>query len=75
VTVGSDHPLFQSSDERAAYFALAAARLGYAPEVVEKDFWVCVALAAMRASEGSLRWVFKGGTSLSKAYGVIDRFS
>lgn len=69
------HPLLESAEERATYFALAGERLGFAPEVVEKDFWVCVVLAAMRASQAELRWVFKGGTSLSKAYQVIDRFS
>ncbi len=73
--MGPEHPLFVSPAERAAYFTLAAKRLGFAPEVVEKDFWLCVVFAAMRASEGDLRWVFKGGTSLSKAYSVIDRFS
>ena len=44
--------------------------------MIEKDFWVCWTLSRLFSSpelKKSLR--FKGGTSLSKVYGVIDRFS
>ena len=44
--------------------------------IVEKDFWVCWILKhlfAEPALKGQL--VFKGGTSLSKVFGLIDRFS
>jgi hypothetical protein len=46
------------------------------PAIVEKDFWVCWILKLMFA-EPALKnqMVFKGGTSLSKAFGLIDRFS
>ncbi|AEC21039.1 hypothetical protein PT7_2499 [Pusillimonas sp. T7-7] len=55
----------------------AAPRLGTAVQNVEKDFWVCWTLDALfngMPSDGP-RLLFKGGTSLSKAYGLISRFS
>lgn len=64
------------ADERETYFQEAAARLGLPPHVVEKDFWVCWTLKrlfALKSVEGDL--LFKGGTSLSKVYGLIRRFS
>jgi len=44
---------------------------------IEKDFWVCWTLDALfhRLREGGPRLLFKGGTSLSKGYGLISRFS
>jgi hypothetical protein len=44
---------------------------------VEKDFWVCWTLDALfnGLAEDSPRLLFKGGTSLSKSFAVIDRFS
>lgn len=42
---------------------------------VEKDYWVTVALKALAQSEIGASIVFKGGTSLSKAYRLISRFS
>jgi predicted nucleotidyltransferase component of viral defense system len=54
----------------------AAAQKGWAAASVEKDFWVCWTLDrlfAMPLLQGHL--TFKGGTSLSKAWGLIDRFS
>ena len=46
------------------------------PAVIEKDFWVCWVLKQLFAdSELRNRLVFKGGTSLSKVFGLIDRFS
>lgn len=48
--------------------------LGLAPLFVEKDYWVTQVLRALHQRyPGS--FVFKGGTSLSKGYGLIDRFS
>jgi hypothetical protein len=52
----------------------AARELGLVPLFVEKDYWVTQVLRAL--SESHPGWfVFKGGTSLSKGYGLIDRFS
>ncbi len=44
---------------------------------IEKDFWVCWTLDALyhRLPADRLRLLVKGGTSLSKAYGLINRFS
>jgi hypothetical protein len=46
------------------------------PAIVEKDFWVCWILKHLFA-EPILKdqMVFKGGTSLSKVFGLIDSFS
>jgi hypothetical protein len=53
-----------------------AARLGVDPVIVEKDLWVCAILGVLFTHpETRDRFVFKGGTSLSKVYGVIQRFS
>lgn len=51
-------------------------RRGLAPAILEKDYWVCRTLDALFAlPELGPHLVFKGGTSLSKVYGLIDRFS
>ena len=42
---------------------------------IEKDYWVCYILKNLSKSEYLENIVFKGGTSLSKAYGLIERFS
>lgn len=63
--------------ERRDLFLGAAARLGTAVQNVEKDFWVCWTLDALfnGLPAGGPRLLFKGGTSLSKAFGLISRFS
>ncbi len=44
--------------------------------IIEKDFWVCLMLEILfEHSKYSNRFPFKGGTSLSKAYQIIQRFS
>lgn len=46
------------------------------PAVIEKDFWVTRTLGLLFQDEQLARiLMFKGGTSLSKVYGVIERFS
>jgi hypothetical protein len=53
-----------------------AGRRGLLPVMVEKDFWVSWTLAVLFAHpEFGGQLVFKGGTSLSKVFGVIGRFS
>jgi len=42
---------------------------------IEKDYWITLVLKRLSESEYIDSVVFKGGTSLSKAYGLIDRFS
>lgn len=63
--------------DRADLFLTTANRLGAPLINIEKDFWVCWTLNALyhRLPAGGPRLLFKGGTSLSKAYGLIDRFS
>jgi predicted nucleotidyltransferase component of viral defense system len=43
--------------------------------ILEKDIWVCLTLDKLFSMPNALNMVFKGGTSLSKAFNVIDRFS
>jgi hypothetical protein len=62
-------------DERKIYIDEAAARRGLSPIILEKDFWVCWLLDILFASSFRDAIVFKGGTSLSKVFGVINRFS
>jgi len=63
--------------ERALIFNEAAKRHGkMSAKVLEKDFWVCWSLKKLFGiPEISKHLTFKGGTSLSKVYGLIDRFS
>lgn len=62
-------------DERRLYIEQAAIRRSLSPVIMEKDFWVCWLLGILFESEFAADLVFKGGTSLSKVFGVIDRFS
>ena len=63
-------------ERRALAFGQTAARMSASGVVVEKDFWVCWLLGLLFGdAELAPNLVFKGGTSLSKVYGVIDRFS
>ncbi len=61
--------------ERRLYIEQAAIRRNISPVVMEKDFWVCWLLGILFESEFAGSLVFKGGTSLSKVFGVIERFS
>ena len=63
------------ADERRLYIEQAAVRRNISPVVMEKDFWVCWLLGILFESEFAGSLVFKGGTSLSKVFGVIERFS
>src|SRR5271157_829496 len=62
-------------NERRLYIEQAAFRRNVSPVVLEKDFWVCWLLGLLFSSEFAGSLVFKGGTSLSKVFGVIERFS
>ena len=66
----------EAAKVRAEAFQETAARMGVQPAIVEKDFWVCWTLKRVFALPDSMAGlIFKGGTSLSKAYGAIARFS
>jgi hypothetical protein len=62
-------------EDREALFTETAAKKDISPEIVEKDFWVCWTLLQISRLTGLPRLIFKGGTSLSKAFGIIKRFS
>ena len=61
--------------DQAEVLELARARSGRPAHLLEKDVWVVWALAALFDSPLAQHLTFKGGTSLSKAYKLIDRFS
>ena len=64
------------AQERADYVSVAADRLGLSELIIEKDFWVVWTLKLLfDASERLGPFTFKGGTSLSKGFGAIQRFS
>ena len=65
-----------AAKERADFVREASARLDVLPVMVEKDFWVCWMLQQIfQSPTTSTHLVFKGGTSLSKVFGAIKRFS
>ncbi len=61
--------------DRRDVLGIAADRLGRPAHLLEKDVWVVWALATLYGSPLGEHLVFKGGTSLSKVYEVIKRFS
>jgi len=63
--------------DRRDVFLGVGTRLGAPEQNVEKDFWVTWTLDVLfnGLPAGHPRFLFKGGTSLSKAYGLISRFS
>lgn len=64
------------SKEREALFRNTAAKMGISEAVIEKDFWVCYMLDYLfHRCAWKDNLAFKGGTSLSKAHGLIRRFS
>ena len=64
-----------SGKDRLDALGVAADRLGRPAHLLEKDVWVVWAIQQLFGSPIGTNLVFKGGTSLSKAYQVIDRFS
>jgi predicted nucleotidyltransferase component of viral defense system len=64
-----------SPDEQASILQTSAGKLGRRAEHLEKDVWICWVLQALFTMAGRLPMAFKGGTSLSKVFGAIRRFS
>src|SRR5580658_8377651 len=65
-----------AAHQRADLFRETAERMDIPEAVVEKDFWVCWVLKQIFSIEAlSSRLLFKGGTSLSKIFHAINRFS
>jgi hypothetical protein len=63
-----------SADERLEALVQAADASGRPPYLLEKDVWIVWSLRHLFAAPYAPHLVFKGGTSLSKAYGVIQLF-
>jgi hypothetical protein len=64
------------SEEREILFQNSAAKMGMNAAIIEKDFWVCLILNYLfHRCRWKKAFAFKGGTSLSKVYNLIDRFS
>ena len=62
--------------EKMLYFRSTADRLKISSVLIEKDFWICWTLQELFSLPGTAdNLTFKGGTSLSKCYNAIHRFS
>jgi hypothetical protein len=71
-----DQVIAADDETRLGLHTTTAQRLGTTPQNVEKDFWVCWTLDALfNGLADRPRLLFKGGTSLSKGFGLIKRFS
>ena len=65
-----------SVSDRELFFDATVAESRIPFEIIEKDFWVVWVLARLFSlSDLKDHLTFKGGTSLSKVYGIIQRFS
>jgi hypothetical protein len=67
--------LHEDKEAFSAAIRAASDYLGIRDVFVEKDYWVTYLLRRLSLSEYADRVVFKGGTSLSKVFGLISRFS
>lgn len=71
-----DNFLLLKDADKKVYFGVVTHEFGISPQLVEKDFWVCWILKTLFSLPASgSHLTFKGGTSLSKCYNVIKRFS
>lgn len=62
--------------DRTDLFTETARQRGLTPAIIEKDFWVCWSLKRLfTLPDPPAGLLFKGGTSLSKVFGIIERFS
>lgn len=66
--------MFRDQSSFQATIEAAAEQLGISATAVEKDYWVSQVLRIL-TDRFPLDFIFKGGTSLSKGYGMIERFS
>lgn len=64
-----------SDDEKRVAYNNISSNTGLPAYAVEKDWWVVQTLAILFEMEVGEHLVFKGGTSLSKSWNLIDRFS
>ena len=64
--------IHENAEEFADLVQIVAGERGLRRSIVEKDYWVTHTLWAL--SRSGLDVWFKGGTSLSKGFGLIERF-
>lgn len=62
-------------EEQVELFNQIGVQTNLPPQAIEKDAWVTLILRMIFTSELAEHFIFKGGTSLSKAFRLIDRFS
>ena len=67
--------LSKSADLRRQAYSQIGIKLGLYPQAVEKDLWVTTILQVLFSLDYSKHLVFKGGSSLSKVWSLIQRFS
>lgn len=65
----------QSEEDQRLIIEQTSIKMGLSTTAIEKDFWVMLALNAIYKTKYAPYLVFKGGTSLSKAWNLIQRFS
>lgn len=64
-----------SKEEQIELFTQIGVKTNLPPQAVEKDAWVSLLLRMIFTSKVAKHLIFKGGTSLSKAFNLIERFS
>jgi len=64
-----------TKDQRRETLRQAARTSGISPKAIEKDWWVTLVLRALFEGPYTSFMIFKGGTSLSKCWNLIERFS
>jgi len=64
-----------SNEQRKLVISQASAKEGISANLVEKDWWICQVLKALYTLPCAEHISFKGGTSLSKCWKLIERFS
>lgn len=64
-----------TQEEKLTILANVAENKGIVDNAIEKDYWVSMVLRSIFSLPYATSFVFKGGTSLSKGWGLIERFS
>jgi hypothetical protein len=64
-----------TENQRREALQQASRSSGISPKAIEKDWWVTLVLRALFEGPYTSFLIFKGGTSLSKCWNLIDRFS
>lgn len=67
--------LHENKEQLADAIRITSAELGIPQKFVEKDYWICQILQRLSRMPQTERTVWKGGTSLTKGYGIIQQFS